>query len=53
MLNVRRVDLDVAKAAAAAKKPEGEKGERQQAVRTGLKMLCVVTVSSSFSHLHF
>ncbi|KAL5483744.1 hypothetical protein EMCRGX_G020155 [Ephydatia muelleri] len=31
VLNVRRVDLDVAKAAAAAKKPEGEKGERQQA----------------------
>eukprot|EP00731_Ephydatia_muelleri_P023817 Em0016g88a len=28
VLNVRRVDLDVAKAAAAAKKPEGEKGER-------------------------
>ena len=33
MLNLRRVDLDVAKSAAAAKKPEGEKGERQQAVR--------------------
>ena len=31
VLNVRRVDLDVAKTTAAAKKPDGEKGERQQA----------------------
>lgn len=32
VLNLRRVDLDVAKSAAAAKKPEGEKGEKQQAL---------------------